>query len=513
MLDYLKKLRTEIAFIQESHLTKTEHQKLKREWVGQVYTSSFNSKARGAVILLHKNLPFSIEKNISDPAGRYILIQGNMYSETWTLLNVYAPNYDDHSFIQELFLKVTECSGNILIGRDFNFCLDPVLDSNTVVTRTKSARSALAFMKDLNLCEAWRHLHPTTRDDSFYSCPHNSHTRIDFFLTSNQLNHRLLESEYLPRIISDHSPLTLSLSIPEKIQGPYRWRLNPTLLKKPDFCQFIRNQIKFFCETNCPSTSNSFIIWDTTKAFLRGQIISYTIAFKKKHMTEINDLEREISHLEKEHQMSHSRDIYQTLVNKKLQYNLLNTYRIEKNILRTKQRYYELGEKAQKVLAWQLKAEEASRAINSIETENGNVTGNPKEINDCFKNYYSTLYTSEFPDDPSMIDSFLSNIDLPKLTEEEQEEISSPLTPKEIEKAISSLNSNKSPGEDGFSLEFYKEFKDLLVPLFMDVVNLATETQTLPDSFSMVLITVIHKKNKNPKKCSSYRPISLLNID
>ena len=47
----------------------------------------------------------------------------------------------------------------------------------------------------------------------------------------------------------------------------------------------------------------------------------------------------------------------------------------------------------------------------------------------------------------------------------------------------------------------------------MDVVNLATETQTLPDSFSMALITVIHKKNKNPKKCSSYRPISLLNID
>ncbi len=99
-------------------------------------------------------------------------------------------------------------------------------------------------------------------------------------------------------------------------------------------------------------------------------------------MAEINELEKEISHLEKEHQMSHSR----------------------KNILRTKQRYYELGEKAQKVLAWQLKAEEASRAINSIETENGNVTGNPKEINNCFKIYYSSLYTTESPDDLRMID-------------------------------------------------------------------------------------------------------------
>lgn len=134
------------------------------------------------------------------------------------------------------------------------------------------------------------------------------------------------------------------------------------------------------------------------------------------------------------------------------------------------------------------------KTINSIENENGTETGNPREINDCFKPYYSSLYTSESPDDLTMIDSFLSNIELPRLTDEDQEEINCPFTQKEIAKAISSLQSNKSPGEDGIPPEFYKEFKDLLVPLFMDVVNLATETQTLPDSFSMALITVIHKK-------------------
>lgn len=138
-------------------------------------------------------------------------------------------------------------------------------------------------------------------------------------------------------------------------------------------------------------------------------------------MAEIGKLEKEILHLEKEHQVSHSRETYRTLVNKKLKYNMLNTYRLERNILRNKQRYYELGEKAQKVLAWQLKKEETQRAINSIETENG-VTGNPKEINDCFKNYYSALYKSESPDDLGMIDSFLSNDELPRLTKEEQEE-------------------------------------------------------------------------------------------
>lgn len=41
---YLKKLGAEIVFLQETHLTDSEHKKLKREWVGQVFASSFNYK-------------------------------------------------------------------------------------------------------------------------------------------------------------------------------------------------------------------------------------------------------------------------------------------------------------------------------------------------------------------------------------------------------------------------------------------------------------------------------------
>lgn len=36
---------------------------------------------------------------------------------------------------------------------------------------------------------------------------------------------------------------------------------------------------------------------------------------------------------------------------------------------------------------------------------------------------------------------------------------------------------------------------------------------TLPKTLTEVSITVILKKDKNPAECSSYRPISLLNVD
>lgn len=128
--------------------------------------------------------------------------------------------------------------------------------------------------------------------------------------------------------------------------------------------------------------------------------------------------------------------------------------------------------------------------MNAIQTDAGSVSCNPTEINDAFKQFYTDLYTSELPKDLAKIDEFLSTIELPKLDQEDQEKLDLPFTPKEVEKALSSLQSNKSPGEDGVLPKFYREFKDVLIPLIMDVINLASRTQSLPESFSTAIITV-----------------------
>lgn len=157
VLTQLKKLHIDIAFLQETHLTTQEHKKLRREWVGHVLSSSFNSKARGVAILINKNIPVTIGETMIDPAGRYVLVNCQIYSEPWTLLNLYAPNYDDESFVRDIFMKVSGGQQNILVGGDFNFCLDPILDkSATTISKTKAAKTTLSFMKDLNLTDVWR---------------------------------------------------------------------------------------------------------------------------------------------------------------------------------------------------------------------------------------------------------------------------------------------------------------------------------------------------------------------
>ena len=69
-------------------------------------------------------------------------------------------------------------------------------------------------------------------------------------------------------------------------------------------------------------------------------------------------------------------------------------------------------------------------------------------------------------------DKFLHPLLTPK---QEELHLSEHFSVPELLEAIKSLPSNKSPGEDGFPPEFYKEFKELLVPYLMEELKKAGE--------------------------------------
>ena len=63
------------------------------------------------------------------------------------------------------------------------------------------------------------------------------------------------------------------------------------------------------------------------------------------------------------------------------------------------------------------------------------------------------------------MDTFLEKCNLPKLNEEEAENLDRPITADEIEPVIKKLPTHKSPGPDGFTGECYKAFKEGLTPI------------------------------------------------
>ena len=89
------------------------------------------------------------------------------------------------------------------------------------------------------------------------------------------------------------------------------------------------------------------------------------------------------------------------------------------------------------------------------------------------------------------MDKFLEKYNFPKLNQEEIENLHRPITSTEIKTVIRNLPTNKSPGPDGFTAEFYKKFREELTPILLKLFQKISEEDKLPNSFYVATITLI----------------------
>jgi hypothetical protein len=178
--------------------------------------------------------------------------------------------------------------------------------------------------------------------------------------------------------------------------------------------------------------------------------------------------------------------------------------------------FYENINKIDKPLA-RLNGGHRDRILNNkIRNEKGDITTDPEEIQNTIRSFYKRLYSTKIENMYKM-NKFPDRYQVSKLNQDQINDINSPMSPKEIEAVINCLptkkKKKKSPGQDGFSAEFYQKFREDLIPVLHKLFHKIEAEYILPNSFYEATITLIPKPHKDPTKIENFRTISLMNID
>ena len=122
--------------------------------------------------------------------------------------------------------------------------------------------------------------------------------------------------------------------------------------------------------------------------------------------------------------------------------------------------------------------------------------------------FYENLYSEQ---DVRNVNLFQNIKNANKLTQEESEQLEGPLTLQEIGESLKNMKNNKSPGSDGFTVEFYKFFFADIGSFLVRSLNDGFSNQCMSVTQRQGVIVCIPKEDRPKQYLKNWRPISLLN--
>ena len=474
MFSYLRDKNFSIDLLQDTHFTPGIEDRVTREWGYHAYFSPFSSNSRGVAILFN-NIEYRILNMITDCDGNVLILPISAFEREFAIINVYGPNIDCPDFYASLEEKMTDMGHveNVIIGGDWNFVLN--FDIDCLNYRNRNNSNACNKVKDMyayGFHDIWRDLNPDVRRYTWRRSTPFQQSRLDFFLTSDILSPFVREADIKPGYRTDHSLITLTLQFGEEERRNQFWKFNTSLLSDKLYLDQINEIIKetIFEYAALPYnrdnldtisledinfTINDQLFLDVLLMKIRSKTISYASFKKRTFLESEKKLVSEIEELEKKESMNvFEQDL---LSAKKEELVNIRDFRLKGVLLCSRARWVEDGEKVSSYFCSLEKRNYVNKSMNKITLANNvSITcTNKKEIVNEVKEYYKNLYTSRDVRDAAVSDLVS---DLPKLTDTEANKLEGLLTLDEISLALKSMKNGKSPGSDGFPVEFFKVF-------------------------------------------------------
>lgn len=132
----------------------------------------------------------------------------------------------------------------------------------------------------------------------------------------------------------------------------YNRKLKPSLYTDKSFCDYISAKISEFLLINDNGAVSDSVLWESFKVVIRGHVISYQSSIKKKNrLRSLSDIKTKLAALEDSYRNSKSDDTLKAILKLKYEYNHSLGEQVSNYIRKLKQKHFELGDKADKLLA------------------------------------------------------------------------------------------------------------------------------------------------------------------
>ena len=164
---------------------------------------------------------------------------------------------------------------------------------------------------------------------------------------------KVANADITPGYKTDHSMITLGLTIQSNPKGPGLWKLNTSFLSEIEYV----NKVKLIINETTQQYKDDnevddSLLWEMIKLKIRELPIKYGSYKKTQQKTKQMLLENEIALLEKESEKPNDpkkEEVLSRLINVKKELEEIIEYRTKGSIVRSKVKWYNDGEKIQNI--------------------------------------------------------------------------------------------------------------------------------------------------------------------
>ena len=495
----------DILFLQETHVDNLKCGKsIERKIGANIFWSFGTTQARGVGVYFKTTLDFHLHKFVSDPFGRFIVIDAKIDDKEFRIINVYAPNNaaERKEFYIELYPHFVTPKA-IIFGGDLNCLKDPSIDkiNGNPNNGTSGWNEISILLRDSHLVDVYRYKYPrkptVSWSDGSMAC------LLDRIFISNNLANKIEDVSFVPISFSDHDMLKFKLlPLPPSVDvGKGYWKFNNSLLKDQDFLGKIRSHISAALE-EIDDTNDPLLWWDQLKVSFKMIAIKHSKFLAREKNKMYAALTAQYILAEKLGKV----DNMQRVKNKLKE---LDLKKLEGSKIRSRVALLDNKEQPSKFFYQKEMSKGQKKLISKIIKEDDTVCEDNNSITQSFVEYYSSLYKKEPGNLPPR--HYLEN--LPKVDKEKNEHLGKLIEVEEIETALKQMENNKAPGSDGLTKEFFQAFSKELIPIIKDIFTTIYDQESLCQSQRLSYISLLCKNNNEPQFCKNYRPISLLNVD